>query len=103
MALKWGDTLQPNDPASQFDPSGEAEALEPAGNLVRVRFWNQMRLKDADWLTLIVIRVERHRAADTKRDPCIGWFVWLVADHADLVMVSIATSHVISSSLGRGR
>jgi len=97
---KRGDKLQPNDPASQFDPSGEAEALDPAGKLVRVRFWKQMRLKDADWLTLTVIRVERPQAADTKRDPRISWFVWIGDDHADLVMVALSYVHRFSLEHG---
>jgi hypothetical protein len=42
---KRGGKLQPNDPASQFDPDGDQEALDPAGKPVRVRFWKQMRLK----------------------------------------------------------
>jgi len=97
---KRGDKLQPNDPASQFDPSGEAEALDPAGKLVRARFWKQMRLKDADWLTLTVIRVERPQAADTKRDPRISWFVWIGDDHADLVMVALSYVHRFSLEHG---
>jgi hypothetical protein len=41
-ARKQGDKLQPNAPASQWDPTGEGEARDPAGKLVRVRCWNHM-------------------------------------------------------------
>jgi hypothetical protein len=86
---KRGDKLQPNDPASQFDPSGEGEAKDPAGKLVQVRAWKQMHIRDADWLTLCVIRVERPQAADIKRDPRISWFVWIGDEHADLIQVAL--------------
>ncbi len=97
---KRGDKLQPNDPVSQFDPSGEGEALDHTGKLVRVRFWKQMRLKDADWLTLCVIRVERPQAADTKRDPRISWFVWIGDEQADLVSVGLCYLHRFSQEHG---
>lgn len=97
---KRGEKLQPNDPASQFDPNGEGEALDPAGKPVRVRFWKQMRLKDADWLTLCVIRVERPRATDTKRDPRISWFVWIGDPDADLVTVAQYYVHRFSQEHG---
>lgn len=97
---KRGDKLQPNDPASQFDPDGEGEALDPAGKLVRVRFWRHLRLKDADWLTLCVIRVERPQAADTKRDPRISWFVWIGDEHADLVAAALCYVHRFSLEHG---
>ncbi|HEU5378357.1 MAG TPA: transposase [Ktedonobacteraceae bacterium] len=90
---KRGDKLQPNDLASQFDPDGEGETLDPAGKPIRVRYWKQMRLKDADWLTTCVLRVERPQAADTKRDPRISWFVWIGDDQADLLMVGQCYIH----------
>jgi hypothetical protein len=97
---KRGDKLQPNDPASQSHPSGQGEALDPAGKLIRVRFWKQMRIKDADWLTLCVIRVERPQAADTKRDPRISWFVWIGDAGADLVQVAVCYVHRFSQEHG---
>lgn len=97
---KRGDKLQPNDPASQFDPDGEGEALDPKGSLVRVRFWSQMHIREADWLTLCVIRVERPQAADTKRDPRISWYVWIGDEHADLVMVALCYLHRFSLEHG---
>jgi hypothetical protein len=97
---KRGDKLQPNDPASQFDPSGEGETLDPTGKLVRVRFWRQMRLKDADWLTLCVIRVERPQAADSKRDPRLSWFVWIGDSDADLIAVALCYVHRFSQEHG---
>src|SRR5579885_156606 len=97
---KRGDKLQPNDLASQFDPSGEGEGLDPAGKPVRVRFWRQMSVKDADWLRLSVIRVERPQAADTKRDPRISWFVWIGDEQADLVTVGQSYIHRFSQEHG---
>jgi hypothetical protein len=97
---KRGDKLQPNDPASHFAPSGEGEVKDPAGRLVRVRFWKQMRLKDANWLELCVIQVERPQAADTKRDPRISWFVWTGDAEADLVQVALYYLHRFSQEHG---
>lgn len=97
---KRGDKLQPNDPASQFDPSGEAEVLDPTGKLIRVRFWRHLRVKDADWLTLCVIRVQRPQAADTKRDPRISWFVWIGDANTDLTQVALCYVHRFSQEHG---
>lgn len=97
---KRGDKLQPNDPASQFDPSGEGEVLDPAGKVVRVRFWKQMHLRDVDWLSVCVIRVERPQASDTKRDPRISWFVWIGDEQADLVQVALCYVHRFSQEHG---
>jgi hypothetical protein len=97
---KRGEKLQPNDPASQFAPSGEGEALDPEGSPVRVRFWKQMQIRDADCLTLCVIRVERPQAANTKRDPRISWFVWIGNPQADLVMVALCYVHRFSQEHG---
>ena len=97
---KRGDKLQPKDPASQFDPTGEGEALDPAGSLVRVRFWKQLRLKDVDWLTLCVIRIERPQATDTKRDPRISWFVWIGDEHTDLITAALCYVHRFSQEHG---
>ena len=97
---KRGEKLQPNDPATQFAPTGEGEALDQANQVVRVRFWKQMRLKDADWLRLSVIRVERPHAIDTKRDPRISWFVWIGDENADLVQIAPFYLHRFSHEHG---
>jgi hypothetical protein len=97
---KRGDKLQPNDPATQFDPTGEGDALDPIGKLVHVRYWKHLRLKDADWLTLSVIQVQRPHAADTKRDPRISWFVWIGDSQADMIAVALCYVHRFSQEHG---
>lgn len=97
---KRGNKLQPNEPTSQGDPTGEGEAKDPAGALVRVRFWKQMQLREVDWLPLCVIQVERPHAADTKRDPRISWFVWIGDADADLVQVALCYVHRFSQEHG---
>ena len=74
--------------------------MDPAGKPIRVRFWKQMCVKVADWLTLCVIRVERPQAADTKRDPRISWFVWIGDEQADLVTVGQSYVHRFSQEHG---
>lgn len=97
---KRGGKLQPIDLASHYDPSGEGEALDPTGKPVQVRFWRHMQIRDADWLTLCVIRVERPQAADTKRDPRISWFAWIGDEHADVVTVALCYVHRFSLEHG---
>jgi hypothetical protein len=97
---KRGDKLQPNDPTTQFAPSGQGEARDPAGKLVRVRFWREMHLHDADWLPLCVLQVERPQAADTKRDPRLSWFVWIGDEQADLLAVALCYLHRFSQEHG---
>lgn len=47
-----------------------------------------------------MIRVERPQAADTKRDPCVSWFVWIGDEHADLVQVALCYVHRFSQEHG---
>jgi hypothetical protein len=59
-----------------------------------------MQIRDADWLTLCVIQVERPQATDTKRDPRISWFVWIGDEDADLVLVALGYVHRFSLEHG---
>jgi hypothetical protein len=90
---KHGEKLQPNQLGSQGDPSGERETDDLAGKPVCVRFWKQMHLRDAAWLEVRVIRVERPQAAGTQRDPRVSWFVWIGNAHVDLVHVALLYVH----------
>jgi hypothetical protein len=80
---KRGAKWQPTDPTTQSDPSGDVERRDVLGNVVRVRSWRDLRLKEADWLPLTVIRVERPAALGTERDPCLRWCVWIGDQQAD--------------------
>lgn len=97
---KRGDKLQPNDPATHADPSGTFEGQDHAGKPVRVTWWQEMALKDADWLPLTVIRVERLQAANTKRDPRTSWFVWVGDQQADIAVVALSYVHRFSQEHG---
>lgn len=87
---KRGEKLQPKEPATQGDPSGEVERRNAQGKLVRVRDFRDLRLKEADWLPLTVIRVERPAASGTERDPRLSWFVWIGDQQAAPVEVALA-------------
>jgi len=87
---KRGAKLQPKDPATQSDPSGEVECRDALGKLVRVRSWRDLRLKEANWLPLTVIQVERPAALGTERDPRLSWFVWIGDQQADPAEVALA-------------
>lgn len=71
---KRGEKLQPKDPATHAYPRGVFEGQDHAGKPVRVTWWQELTLKDADWLPLTVIQVERPQAANSKRDPRTSWF-----------------------------
>lgn len=97
---KRGDTLQPNDPATHAAPSGQWQGQDDAGKPVHVTWWQQLTLKDADWLALTVIRVERLQAANTQRDPRSSWFVWLGDQHAAMAEVALCYVHRFSQEHG---
>ncbi|HVB24528.1 MAG TPA: transposase [Ktedonobacteraceae bacterium] len=93
---KRGDKLQPHDPTTHTAPSGQWQGQDHAGKLVQVVWWQQMTLKDADWLPLTVIRVDRPQAAKTKRDPRSSWFVWIGDQQAAIAVVALCYIHRFS-------
>ena len=97
---KRGDKLQPHDPATHAAPSGQWHGQDHAGKPVQVTWWQQMTLKDADWLPLTVIRMERPQAANTTRDPRSSWFVWIGDQQASIAVVALCYVHRFSQEHG---
>jgi hypothetical protein len=97
---KRGDKLQPNDPATHATPTGTFEGQDHAGKPVRIIWWQDLTLKDADWLPLTVIRVERSQATNTQRDPRTSWFVWIGDQQVEIPTVALSYVHRFSQEHG---
>jgi hypothetical protein len=74
---KDGDKLQPNDPTTHGNPSGQREVQDAQGKAIEITWWQHLHLKEARWLEVSVIRVVRPHATDSERDPRVSWFVWI--------------------------
>lgn len=86
---KDGDKLQPNDPATHGNPSGQASIQDEKGRTIQLTWWHQLHVKEARWLEMSVIRVVRPYATNSERDPRVSWFVWIGDPHADLVQIAL--------------
>jgi hypothetical protein len=81
---KDGEKLRPDAPTTHADPDGQWEGTDERERPVRLQWWKHLHVKDARWLDLTVIQVERLCASNTERDPCVSWFVWIGDPQADL-------------------
>jgi DDE superfamily endonuclease len=86
---KDGDKLQPNDPTSHANPSGQQWVQDEKGRAIEITWWQHLHLKEARWLEVSVIRVVRPYAANSERDPRVSWFVWIGDQQADLVEIAL--------------
>jgi hypothetical protein len=75
--------LQPNDPSSHQHPDGCWQGTDEQGRPVIITWWQHLHLKEALWLDLTVIRVQRPRASNRKRDPRESWLVWQAGADAE--------------------
>ena len=57
-------------------PDATAEETDENGQKVTVDCWNNLHFQKAREVVVSVIRVTRHGAADTERDPRTSWFVF---------------------------
>ncbi|EFH86585.1 NF041680 family putative transposase [Ktedonobacter racemifer] len=86
---KDGDKLRPDTEATHGSPDGQWEGLDEKERPVRLRWWKHLHLKEARYLDLTVIRVERPHASNTERDPRVSWFVWIGDPEVDLVTIGL--------------
>jgi hypothetical protein len=71
---KRGEKLQPCDKTTHSDPDSTWSGSDAAGRLVHLCWWHSLTLKEAGWLKLCVIRVERPQAKRTTRElVCLDW------------------------------
>lgn len=74
---KDGPLLQGTRPQTQHDPAAVWEGTDQRGQPMRISRFERLHFQQARDLQLGVIRVERHAAAGTKRDPRVSWFLTL--------------------------
>ncbi len=79
-----GARLQPKDPTTHGQPDASWEGVDEIGHRVEVAVWNNLHFRPLRTQEVAVIRVVRHSAKDTARDPRVSWFVWIAADEAPL-------------------
>jgi hypothetical protein len=74
---KDGPLLQGTRPETHHDPAAVWEGSDQAGKLTRISRFDGMHFQQDRELELSVIRVERHSARGTRRDPRVSWFLTL--------------------------
>jgi hypothetical protein len=74
---KDGFAFKCSDPTTHPTPEGYWESEETNGHKLEVACWHNLHFKKARQVRVSVIRVTRHGAADTKRDPRVSWFVFV--------------------------
>ena len=70
-----GAPLKLHDPSTHGTPDQSWEGVDVAGHRVEVACWHNLHFKKARKEKVCAIRVLRHRAAGTKRDPKVSWFL----------------------------
>lgn len=71
-----GDAFKVSDSATHGLPDQAFEGLDEKGHCVEVACWHNLHFKKARHDKVCLIRVVRHGAADTKRDPRASWFLF---------------------------
>lgn len=71
-----GERFACNDPSTQGTPDACFEGQDEKGRKIEVACWHGLHFKKARHVNVSAIRVTRHGAADTKRDPRVSWFVF---------------------------
>jgi hypothetical protein len=65
-----------HDPATQGTPDAIWEETDAEGHPIEVACWHGLHFKKARQVRVSVLRVTRHAAKETKRDPKVSWFVF---------------------------
>jgi hypothetical protein len=73
---KDGDRFKCSDPATHGPADDEYTGVDEKGKRIDVACWHRMHFKKCREVDLSVIRVTRHGAKNTKRDPRVSWFIW---------------------------
>ena len=70
-----GAPLKLHDPSTYAVPDQSWEGSDAAGHRVEIACWHNLHFKKARHEKVCAIRVLRHSAAGTKRDPKVSWFL----------------------------
>jgi len=71
-----GAPFKGKDQTTHGPPDAHWQTEEDNGKRVEVDVWNHLHFKDARHIPVSVLRVTRHAAKDTKRDPRVSWFLF---------------------------
>jgi hypothetical protein len=74
---KDGAVFKCSDPSTHPLPESFFEGQDEKAHPIQVACWGNLHFKKARQVTVKVIRVVRHAAADTKRDPRVSWFLFV--------------------------
>lgn len=74
---KDGERFKCNAPDTHSRPDQQWQGRDDKGGLVEVTCWRQLHFQACRKVRLSVVRVVRHSARDTKRDPRESWFIWV--------------------------
>ena len=73
---KDGARFKCSDPTTHGTPDQQWQGTDAKGRAVAVACWHDLHLKACRQVPVSVLRVTRHSARDTKRDPRTSWFLW---------------------------
>ena len=73
---KHGDIFKCSDQSTQGEPDQVSVYTDETGKECKVSIWSGFHYKLCPDASLYIIKVERHNAKGTKRDPIVSWFIW---------------------------
>lgn len=74
---KDGDAFKCSDPTTHHTPDGSWEGTDEKQHKIEVACWHNLHFKKARCVSVCVIRVIRHGAQATQRDPRVSWFLFV--------------------------
>jgi hypothetical protein len=83
-----GERFQPKDPTTHGEPDACWEGIDESGHRVEVSVWNDLHFRALRHQDVSILRVVRHSAKDTARDPKVSWFVWIAEAEPPLSQIA---------------
>ena len=71
-----GDKFKLDDPATWPDPAETLACTDAKLGPVEIQLWKALHFKKAALHPVVLIRIERLEARDTRRDPQVVWLAW---------------------------
>jgi hypothetical protein len=85
---KDGALFQGSRPETWGEPDASWHGSDWRGHPICVQSWRHLHFRQAREIEVIVFRILREGAKDTKRDPRESWFVWVGKDELELSEVA---------------
>lgn len=71
-----GDKFKLADPATWSEPTETLRCTDATLGPIHIQLWEELHFKKATSHPLVLIRIERLTARDTRRDPQVVWLAW---------------------------